>query len=36
MKRLGFSPHKSKDQIQISKKDEVYRAMEVLSFRDYK
>jgi len=36
MKGLGFSPHRSKDQIQISKKEEVYRAMKVLGFRDYK
>jgi len=35
MKKLGFHPHQSKDNIQISKKDEVYKAMEVLGFRKY-
>ena len=33
---LGFHPHRSKYQIQISKKEEVYKAMKVLGFRDYK
>lgn len=32
---LGFHPHKSKYQIQISKKDEVYKAAELLNFRKY-
>ncbi|MDO8603921.1 MAG: LAGLIDADG family homing endonuclease [bacterium] len=36
MQGLGFHPHRSKDQIQISKKEEVYGAMKVLGFRDYK
>lgn len=36
MKSLGFHPHRGKYQIQISKKEEVYRAMQVLGFRDYK
>lgn len=36
MKTLGFRPHRSRYQIQISKKEEVYKATEVLSFRDYK
>ena len=33
---LGFHPHRSQYQIQISKKEEVYRAVKVLGFRDYK
>ncbi len=33
--RLGFHPHKSPTQIQISKKIEVYKAMELLQFRKY-
>lgn len=36
MQGLGFHPHRSKEQIQISKKEEVYRAMKVLGFREYK
>ena len=36
MKILGFYPHRSINQIQVSKKEEVYRAMKVLRFRDYK
>jgi len=32
---LGFHPHKSKYQVQISKKDEVYKAAELLNFRKY-
>jgi DNA-binding transcriptional regulator WhiA len=36
MKKIGFHPHKSKKQIQISKKDEVYKAVETLKFRKYK
>ena len=36
MRLLGFHPHRSQHQIQISKKEEVYRAIEVLGFRNYK
>jgi len=36
MKIIGFNPHKSKNQIQISKKEEVYKAIKTLKFRDYK
>jgi len=36
MKILSFYPHRSANQIQVSKKEEVYRAMKVLRFRDYK
>ncbi|MEI7688614.1 MAG: LAGLIDADG family homing endonuclease [Candidatus Nomurabacteria bacterium] len=36
MKVIGFNPHKSKNQIQISRKEEVYKAMKILKFRDYK
>lgn len=36
MHGLGFNPHKSKDQVQISRKEEVYRAMKILGFREYK
>ena len=36
MRVLGFHPHRSKYQIQISRKEEVYRAVKVLGFRDYK
>lgn len=35
MRRLGFHPHKSQYQIQISRKAEVYKAQDVLSFRKY-
>lgn len=35
MKKLGFHPHKSKYSIQVSRKDEVYRAIEVLNYRKY-
>ncbi len=35
MKKLGFHPHESKYQIQISKKDEVCSAIELLQFRKY-
>lgn len=35
MSLLGFHPHRSKYQIQISKKEEVYRAIELLEFRKY-
>ncbi|MDD5152951.1 MAG: hypothetical protein PHS95_03110, partial [Candidatus Pacebacteria bacterium] len=36
MKALGFHPHRSKYQIQISRKEEVQRAIKILGFRDYK
>lgn len=36
MQSLGFHPYKTKDQVQISRKEEVYRAMKVLGFREYK
>jgi len=32
---LGFHPHKSKYQVQISRKEEVYKAKELLKFREY-
>lgn len=35
MKTLGFHPHRSKYQIQISKKEEVYAAQKMLKFRKY-
>ncbi len=35
LKTLGFHPHRSKHQIQISKKEEVYKAKSVLQFREY-
>lgn len=35
MRSLGFHPHRSKYQIQISKKEEVYKAKELLKFRNY-
>jgi len=35
MKTLGFHPHRSKHQIQISKKEEVYAAQKMLKFRRY-
>jgi len=35
LKVLGFHPHRSKYQIQISKKKEVYEARELLKFRQY-
>lgn len=35
MEILGFHPHISKDQVQLSKKEEVYRAMNLLKFRSY-
>ncbi len=35
MKRLGFHPHLSKNQVQISRKDEVGRAIDLLNFRKY-
>ncbi len=35
MSKLGFSPHKGTNQVQISKKREVYEAMKVLQFRKY-
>lgn len=36
MRIIGFHPHRSLYQIQVSKKEEVYRAIKVLRFRDYK
>lgn len=36
VKKLGFHPHRSPYQIQLSRKKEVYEAMKVLKFRDYK
>jgi len=36
MKELGFHPHISEDQIQISRKAEVYGAIDLLKFRQYK
>lgn len=36
MKRIGFHPHKSNNQIQISRKEEVNNAVKVLEFRKYK
>ncbi|MFH1509637.1 MAG: LAGLIDADG family homing endonuclease [Candidatus Nealsonbacteria bacterium] len=35
LKILGFHPHESKYQIQISKKEEVYKAKELIKFRKY-
>lgn len=35
LKKLGFHPHVSNDNVQISKKDEVYRALELFRFRKY-
>lgn len=35
VKLLGFHPHKSRYQVQVSRKDEVYRLMELLQFRKY-
>ncbi len=35
LKLLGFNPHKSKDKIQISRKEEVYKAKNLLKFRKY-
>lgn len=35
MRILGFNPHRSRYQIQISKKKEVYEAKELLKFRQY-
>ena len=32
---LGFHPHKSKYQIQVSRKEEVYRLKELIGFRQY-
>ncbi|MFA5767527.1 MAG: hypothetical protein WC919_06410 [Candidatus Paceibacterota bacterium] len=32
---LGFHPHRSKYQIQVSKKEEVYRIKKLLDFREY-
>jgi hypothetical protein len=35
LKKLGFHPHRSENQIQISKKDEVYLVSDMLGFRKY-
>jgi DNA-binding transcriptional regulator WhiA len=35
LKILGFHPHKGKYQIQISKKEEVYKAKDLIKFRKY-
>jgi hypothetical protein len=35
MKKLGFHPHRTKDNIQISKKEEVLLARDTLNFRKY-
>lgn len=35
LQKLGFHPHRTSEKIQVSKKDEVYRLKEVLSFRQY-
>jgi len=32
---LGFHPHKSKDKIQISRKEEVYKIKDLIKFRQY-
>lgn len=36
MERLGFHPHRTEDRIQISKKEEVPKAVKLLRFREYK
>jgi len=35
LKILGFNPHEGKYQIQISRKEEVYRAKKLIKFREY-
>jgi hypothetical protein len=35
MKKIGFHPHRTKDNIQISKKEEVFSAIDTLNFRKY-
>ncbi len=35
LKILGFHPHKSKYQIQISKKEEVFKIKDLIKFRQY-
>jgi len=35
LKKLGFHPHASKDKVQISRKEEVEKASELLQFRQY-
>jgi len=35
LRKLGFHPHKSKYQIQVSKKEEVYRIKDLIKFRQY-
>ncbi|MBI5138464.1 MAG: hypothetical protein HZA95_01540 [Candidatus Vogelbacteria bacterium] len=36
LKMLGFHPHRSTFSVQLSKKKEVFRAIEIIKFRDYK
>ena len=35
VKSLGYHPHRSKNQVQLSRKDEVFRFMKAISFRKY-
>ena len=35
LKTLGFHPHRSRFQVQVSKKEEVYKVKELLKFRMY-
>lgn len=35
LKILGFHPHKSKDKIQVSRREEVYRIKDLIKFRQY-
>lgn len=35
LEQLGFHPHKSKDKVQISRKEEVYRFKNLIRFRKY-
>lgn len=35
LKILGFHPHKSKDKIQLSRKEEVYKIKDLIKFRQY-
>jgi hypothetical protein len=35
MKKVGFHPHRSAYQVQMSRKDEVYEAVRLLRFREY-
>jgi hypothetical protein len=36
VQKLGFHPHKSPTMIQLSRKDEVARLVELMEFRKYK